>query len=46
MSQSSYDYSNGAHLIAQARHVTRLWIEGGGLDCDDFPDQLAMHSHA
>jgi NTE family protein len=46
LSQSSYDYSNGAALIAQARASTRLWIEGGGLECGDFPDQLTIHSHA
>lgn len=45
LSQSSYNYSNGAHLIAKARNVTRAWIDGGGLDCSDFPNQLAIHSH-
>jgi NTE family protein len=44
--QSSYDYSNGAALIARAREVTRAWIDGGGLDCGDFPNQLTIHSHA
>lgn len=43
--QSSYDYSNGAALIAQARASTRDWIHGGGLDCGDFPDKLTVHSH-
>jgi NTE family protein len=46
LSQSSYDYSKGASLIARARDVTRTWIDGGGLDRGDFPDQLTMHSHA
>ncbi len=46
LSQSSYDYSNGAHLIARARASTRAWIDGGGLNCGDFPDQLSIHSHA
>ena len=46
LSQPSYNYSNGAHLIARARSVTRAWIDAGGLDCGDFPNQLAMHAHA
>jgi hypothetical protein len=46
LSQSPYNYSNGADLIAKARNVTRAWIDGGGLDCGDFPDQLATHTHA
>jgi NTE family protein len=46
LSQSSYDYSKGASLIARAREVTRAWIDGGGLDRSDFPNQLLMHSHA
>ena len=45
LSQSSYDYSNGAALIAQARASTRVWIDGGGLDCGAFPDPLNIHSH-
>ncbi len=45
LSQSCYDYSNGAYLIAQARNVTRAWIEDGGLDYGGFPNQLAIHSH-
>ncbi len=45
MSQSSYNYSNGAELIAQARASTRSWIDRGGLDCGDFPSQLTIHSH-
>ena len=45
MRQSTYDYSNGAALIAQARASTRIWIDRGGLHCGDFPDQLTMHSH-
>jgi NTE family protein len=45
LSQSSYDYSNGADLIARARASTRTWIDAGGLDCGDFPNQLRMHSH-
>jgi len=45
LSQSSYDYSNGAHLIARARDATRAWLDGGGLDNADFPNQLLMHSH-
>jgi hypothetical protein len=46
LTQSPYNYSNGAHLIAQARNVARAWIDGGGLEFGDFPNQLAMHSHA
>src|SRR5277367_1277029 len=46
LSQSSYDYSNGANLIARARASTRAWIDGGGLTRGDFPNQLLIHSHA
>jgi NTE family protein len=42
LSQSAYDYSKGAQLIERARDVTRTWITAGGLDCGDFPIQLAM----
>lgn len=45
LSQSSYNYSNGADLIARARASTRAWIDGGGLNCGNFPQQLSMHSH-
>jgi NTE family protein len=46
LTQSPYKYCNGADLIAKARNVTRALIDGGGLDCGDFPNQLAMHTHA
>jgi NTE family protein len=46
LSQSSYDYSNGANLIARARASTRAWIDGGGLTRGDFPNQMLIHSHA
>jgi NTE family protein len=45
MSQSSYDYSKGADLVARARASTRSWIDAGGLGRADFPPQLSMHSH-
>lgn len=45
LGQSPYNYSNSADLIAKARNLTRAWIDGGGLDRGDFPNQLAMHSH-
>jgi NTE family protein len=45
LSQSSYDYSNGAELIARARDTTRTWIAGGGLTRCEFPHQLVAHSH-
>jgi NTE family protein len=46
MSQSSYDYSNAAELIARARVSTRAWLDGGGLDSGEFPAQLTAHSHS
>lgn len=46
LSQSSYDYSNGAGLISRARASTRSWIDGGGLDSGEFPTPLTIHSHA
>jgi len=42
---SSYDYSHGDSLISLARESTRRWLEGGGLQCKDFPQQLIVHSH-
>jgi NTE family protein len=45
MNQSSYDYSQGAPLIAAARESTRRWLGEGGLEREGFPDQLAIHSH-
>ena len=45
LNQSSYDYSNGAALIARARESTRDWLNNGGLSCREFPAQLAIHSH-
>ena len=45
-SQSSFDYSNGAALIAGARESTRRWLESDGLNCGDFPNQLENHRHA
>jgi len=46
LSQSSYDYSNGAGLISRARESTRSWIGEGGLESGGYPNQLAIHSHA
>lgn len=43
--QSFYDYSNGANLIARARTSTRSWIDGRRLNRGDFPCRLAIHSH-
>jgi NTE family protein len=45
LEQSSYDYSQGAALIARARASTRRWLEAGGLGRCEFPDALAVHSH-
>ncbi|MEO7385741.1 MAG: patatin-like phospholipase family protein [Gammaproteobacteria bacterium] len=45
LDQSSYDYSQGAALIAAARVSTRQWLDGGGLQCGDFPGPLAVHTH-
>ena len=42
---SSYDYSHGALLISEARASTRRWLDGGGLDREDFPHELIVHSH-
>jgi NTE family protein len=44
-SQSSYDYSGGAHLIARARKSTRRWIDERGLERCEFPGELSIHSH-
>lgn len=44
--QSSYDYSNGAQLIAAGRASTRAWLESGGLERCIFPGELAEHRHA
>lgn len=45
LAQSSYDYSNGAALIAAARDSTRAWLDAGGLEKAGFPGQLEAHSH-
>ena len=45
LAQSSYDYSRGAWLIAEARASTRRWVDGGGLDRFEFPDPLVTHEH-
>jgi NTE family protein len=45
LDQSSYDYSNGAKLIARGRESTRAWLDNDGLTCRDFPAQLTIHSH-
>jgi NTE family protein len=45
LAQSSYDYSQGAALIAAGRESTRRWLEGGGLDRSEFPSQLEDHIH-
>jgi NTE family protein len=45
LAQSPYDYSQGAALIAAARLSTRRWLDGGGLDRGDFPQQFMMHTH-
>jgi NTE family protein len=45
LTQSSYDYSNGAALIAQARQSTRAWLDGGGLERSEFPGALIPHRH-
>ena len=42
---SSYDYSHGAKLIAAARTTTRRWLDAGGLDRREFPNQLIEHTH-
>lgn len=45
LAQSSYDYSQGAALIAAARDSTRRWLDGGGLERSEFPHELVVHSH-
>ncbi len=45
LAQSSYDYSNGAALVAAARQSTRAWLDGGGLERSGFPESLIVHSH-
>lgn len=44
-SQSCYDYSQGAKLIARAREATRRWLDDGGLSSCEFPQQLLIHAH-
>jgi NTE family protein len=45
LSQSPYDYSQGAQLIAAARQTTRRWLDSGGLDNAQFPAELVVHVH-
>jgi NTE family protein len=46
LSHSSYDYSHGAALISRSRASTRAWLDGGGLDRQEFPGALVPHRHA
>ena len=45
LSQSPYDYSQGAALVAAARQATRRWLDSGGLDKAQFPNELVVHTH-
>lgn len=45
LSQSAYDYSRGAELIARARASTRRWLDTGGLERGEFPHELVEHVH-
>jgi NTE family protein len=45
LAQSPYDYSQGAALIAAARRSTRRWLDKGGLDRDEFPAEMVVHTH-
>jgi NTE family protein len=45
LAQSSYDYSRGAALIGAARAATRRWLEEGGLERSEFPQELEVHVH-
>lgn len=45
LSQSAYDYSNGAELIRRAQHSTEAWVAAGGLNQTGFPGALRDHRH-
>jgi len=45
LAQSPYDYSQGASLIAAARQATGRWLDSGGLDRAEFPNELVVHTH-
>ena len=42
---SPYDYSASASLIDRAAETTRTWLDGGGLDRNETPMQLHVHTH-
>lgn len=42
---SAYDYSQGAGLVRAARAATRSWLDAGGLEHREFPQQLVEHRH-
>ena len=42
---SSYDYSRGGWLAAEAGALVRRWIAEGGLDRPGVPDSLREHRH-
>jgi NTE family protein len=45
LSQSAYDYSNGAELIRRAQKSTGAWVSAGGLHQSGFPGALLAHQH-
>ena len=42
---SPYDYSASAMLIDRAADTTRRWLDDGGLQRDDTPMSLQVHTH-
>lgn len=42
---SPYDFSQTASLIARASDLTSAWLDTGGMERREIPDQLRAHSH-
>ena len=42
---AAHDFSHAAELIERAAQSTLIWLETGGLERRDVPDQLRAHGH-
>ena len=43
---SAYDFSRAADMIERSAASTKAWLEGGGLERSEIPNELVAHGHA